>query len=126
MHDKRCFLKCFNCRCSQIRATAASSLQAVLAAHHETRCDALGSTVNEFCHTVLRACSAKETVHAGLLVDFLKAALPLLQSKIIASICEALLRLFSLAAVRSRLSFATAWHHLILVLLFFVIDCSRD
>ena len=63
----------------------------------------VGGTVNEFCHTVLRACSAKETVHAGLLVDFLKAALPLLQSKIIASICEALLRLFSLAAVRSPL-----------------------
>lgn len=83
----------------QVRTLAASSLQGVLSAHAERRCDALGQCVSEFCHSVLRACTAKETVQAGLLVEFLKAGLPLLSPPVIASVCEAVLRLFTLAAV---------------------------
>jgi hypothetical protein len=75
-------------------------MQSVLSHHHDNKFTALGPVVSEFCHSVLRACSAKETVHAGMLVDFLKAALPLLPGPVIASVCEAVLRLFTLAAVR--------------------------
>jgi hypothetical protein len=83
----------------QIRTAAATALQSVLAGHHENKFTSLGPVISDFCHSVLRACSAKETVHAGMLVDFLKAGLPLLPGPIVASVCEAILRLFTLAAV---------------------------
>lgn len=75
-------------------------MQAVLAIHHEKRFEACGPPIGDFCHSVLRACTAKETVHAALLVEFLKAALPLLPPAVITSVCEAIMRLLTLAVVR--------------------------
>ena len=56
--------------------------------------------MGKFCLSVLRACTARESAQTLLLIEFLKAGLPLLPADETAAVCEALLRLALLSVVR--------------------------
>jgi hypothetical protein len=83
----------------QVRAVAAASVQSILSHHRDKRCTVLGDYVGAFCSSVLRGCTAKESAQTLLLIEFLKAGLPLLPTDHVALVCDALLRLATLAMV---------------------------
>jgi hypothetical protein len=85
---------------SQIRTVAAGSLQVVLARHHEAKFEVAASHVAQFCLSVLKAATARETAQTVLLIEFLKAGLPLLPRQQTSAVVEALLRLAQLSVVR--------------------------
>lgn len=84
----------------EIRTVAAGSLQVVLARHHEAKFEVAASHVAQFCLSVLKAATARETAQTVLLIEFLKAGLPLLPRQQTSAVVEALLRLAQLSVPR--------------------------
>ena len=66
--------------------------------------------MGKFCLSVLRACTARESAQTLLLIEFLKAGLPLLPADETAAVCEALLRLALLSVVRHCVAWRQGRH----------------